>query len=102
MRLDSTTAATVNLEQLVRALRRWYESTGDARPNQLLGDFGRARAQNGGVADETIERGLVLLAVQRFGPMDVPDPAGPPPDGLDGRQIRQPYPRRGSSKGGHA
>jgi hypothetical protein len=93
MRLDATTAATVDLAQLVVALRRWYEATGDARPNRLLTDLAKIRARNNGTPNEQIERGLLLLTVQRGGPLDIPDPSGPPPEGLSATRTRAPYPR---------
>jgi len=94
MRLDVVSVQTVDLGQLIIALRRWYETSGDARPNQLLGWLASVRARNGGEADEQIERGLLLLMVQRHGPLEIPDPSGPPPIGLAETTIRAPYKRQ--------
>lgn len=98
MILDGTTVATVDLEQLVVALRRWYEATGDARPNRILADLGKIRARNNGTPAELVERGLLLLAVRRWGPLEVPDPYSD--DDRDQEvalavaRVRAPYSRR--------
>ena len=100
LNLNSTTVATVDLAQLVAALRAWYSATGDARPNRILLDLGLIRARNGGRPDEVVERGLLLLRVQQWGPFTIPDPTefpGPLEEvaetGHLPHTLRDPYPR---------